>query len=322
MLVQQTLEAMQLRADIEARGYAEFEHHISKDAIEFLIQSYADFTLNHPDPAPATMDTMLANTPENPEELNLDVLDYSQDQQTEWHKYRTNVPHIGKPDGYTSRSFQAAALKATRGLELDEDPKEFYHFTPVHYAKMAQHHKQFGWGAIPPEVGRLDTAFGPIHRKAVELMFKICGLIEETHTEINQLLTPDSLRTSPLRLLFYHPTRSKMLGAAHYDKSVTTIQIAESHRGLRLAPTKEAKLEKVVRDDRMAAFFPSMMLMNSVGESTPYKPGWHDIVRLKTLNEGRNLPTNAAQVCARWALIFFGNAHNYVDPGKAATHRR
>ena len=196
MISQQSLEGLQLQLDIEQRGYAELEHGIPGEAIEMLIHTYTDFTLAHPDPEPETMDAMLPETPDDISLFKLDALDRSKDTQATWHKYRTNVPGIGKPDGYTSRIFQDRALQQTRGISLGEDPKEFYHFTPVHRAAMARMHREYGWGIVPREVDKLDVAFGRVHNMATKLMMKVCGIVEETHPEIRQFITPGSLRTS------------------------------------------------------------------------------------------------------------------------------
>lgn len=128
--MQRTLEGAWLLNEIGQRGYAEFHHEIPDEQIEYLIDRYADFTLNHPDPLPETMDAMLPSKPsvidlKNPAFYDnhkkfltgnwvakkLDELDDSKDTQTEWHKYRTNVYAVGKPDGYTNRSFQELRSK-------------------------------------------------------------------------------------------------------------------------------------------------------------------------------------------------------------------
>jgi len=322
--VQQTIEGWQLVRDIEERGYAEFEHHISPDTIDNLINRYANFTLSHPDPLPSTMNAMLPDSDDATDMSHrLDELDRSADTQDEWHKYRTNTQQVGKPDGYTNRSFQEKALKQARGLILPpEDPKEFYHFTPRHYGAMSRNHQEYDWGSIPSEVSDLNNAFAAIHAKASELIVRICGIVEETHPEIRKFVTAESLRTSPIRLLFYHPSNGDSLGAGHYDKGAMTLQLAESHRGLRVAPGNEAPLEEVVRTAENAAFFPGTAIDEHHTPGSPYQPGWHDIVKTDILNDGRSIPSKASEVCARWAIIFFANYENFRQPNKADTHTR
>jgi hypothetical protein len=322
MSAQRTLDGVFLEKEIMKRGYAELQHSICADDIHLLVDRYTDFTLNYPDPLPETMDAMLPAFPANPNDLVLDDLDRTKDIQEEWHKYRTNLPGIGKPNGYTNRSFQVRALKQARGVALDDDPKEFYHYNPRHFAQMASHHTEFGHGPIPHEVVQLDKAFSSIHHKASELMVEACAFIEEIHPEINRVVTRQSLLTSPLRLLFYHPSDNEVMGAGHYDKSVTTLQLAESHEGLRISPDKISALQPVVRNANKAVFFAGSSLRDRIGQETPFQPGWHDIIKIDRLNEGRELSAKASEVCTRWALIFFANAVNYTDPGKAVTHSR
>ncbi|MCX6727695.1 MAG: hypothetical protein NTX11_02690 [Candidatus Saccharibacteria bacterium] len=319
---QLTMDARYFTDEIVNRGFAEIVHGIRAEEFDTVVSAYARLTSGHPDPEPGTMDAMLPKY----DDLvllgkSLDVLDRSADKQKIWHKYRTNVEGIGKPDGYSNRYFQEHALRESRGVILNppEDNKEFYHFTPGLYAKMVQNHEMFGWGPIPSEVAALNNAFGPIHKKATELMIKVCGLIEETHPEINSFVTLEALRTSPIRLLFYHRSDAPQLGAKHVDKSAVTAQLAESHRGLRIAPGANADLVEVDRDSTMAAIFPGTALEDKF-PGTPFQPTSHDIVSANVLNEGRRIPPDAEAVCARWAIISFANYVNFVNPDKSLTH--
>lgn len=324
MSAQQTLTGELLRSEIQQRGYAEFDHSISIDAIEHLVETYGTFTLNHPDPTVDTMCAMLPHEP-NPKIMakQLDDLDRSQDKETGWNKYRTNAALILKPDGYTNRSFQQQALLEGRQLAIDppEDPKEYYHFTPRHFANMARNHRVFGWGPIPTEVEALNTAFAPIHRKAAELLTRVCAIIEETHPEINRIITPEGVSVSPLRLLFYHPSPLNERAGGHYDKGTLTFRIAESHQGLHVATRKGAPLKPVIRDDSKAVFFPARGLVERIPD-TVFRPGWHNVAASDILNEGRSVPAAASSVCARWALIFFANDPTLTAPDKATTHSR
>ena len=265
---------------------------------------------------------MSAMLPSRPDlQWHLDELDRSKDTQHEWHKYRTNVPQIGKPDGYTNRSLQVAALESVRGIALEEeDPKEFYHYSPGTLGTMKQLHSAYGWGKIPTEVTRLHESFQPLHAKSTNLIFKICGLIEETHPEIRNLVTPQSLRTSPVRMLFYHPSdKTEQLAGKHKDKGVMTLQIAESHKGLRVARDDDGPLVPVVRNHSKAVFFPSLRLSEVAPESM-FIGKWHDVTISKELNEGRTIPTSALEICARYAIIFFVNGSEFTQPDKQMLH--
>ena len=330
--MQRTLEGLNLENDIVERGYHEIQHGISTDQIETLVERYTDFTTQQPDPDHKTLNEMIQPGATADEVKNsLDNLLYVSDTQVEWHKYRTNHPGVGKPDGYTNRSLQVAALKTQRGLLLPhEDPKEFYHFTPKHRVNVAKHHKQFSWGSIPSEVDKLDTAFIGIHYQVSQIILKVCAHIEELHPEIRSIVSKEGLLGSPTRLLFYHPNGGGQLAAGHYDKSVLTMQIAESHRGLQIATAKDRPLTPVVRGPQNGVLFASYGLSgkplpNDSGGGIPnssLRPAWHDVMYDATANEGRTIPPSAANVCARWALIFFVNKHNYVNPEKSVMHTR
>jgi hypothetical protein len=318
---QLTIDGTALLHDIRERGMTLMDHGIPDERVDELIATYTSFTLNHPDPSPSTMDAMLPRS--EPDELahQLDDLDRSQDTQSEWHKYRTNHDWVGKPGGYSNRTTQVDALKRARGVELGDDPKEFYHYSPGGMAAIERQHKDFDWGKVPSEVYDLHSAFQPIHAAGMLIMRKTLALVEETHPEIKDIVNAQSLLGSPVRLLFYHPDQGSQLGAAHYDKSTMTIQFAESHKGLRIAASPEHELEVVERPPEKCAVFASKGLITAIPD-TPYKPGWHDIIQISDLNEGRTLDPRTAEVCARWAIIFFSNSANYVQPPKHETHTR
>jgi hypothetical protein len=318
---QLSMESSALAYEIQQRGAAMMDHGLSMYQIDTLIDAYTNFTSRFDDPEPETMDAMLPDA--SPELLakQLDDLDRSQDNQQTWHKYRTNIPWVAKPGGYTNRIFQAAAIEKTRGIVLEEDPKEFYHFSPGMKQVVKDQHSEYNWGKIPNEFSVLDTSFLAIHTAGRLLTEKTLSIIEDIHPEVRRLVTPESISTSPVRLLFYHKDQAEELGAGHYDKSVLTFQIAESHEGLRIAKDKESPLEMVRRPSETAAMFPSWGLQKEFPE-TPFTPGWHDITKSDVLNEGRNMPEKTAALCARWALIFFVNEANFVQPDKAITHHR
>lgn len=322
---QLSLESTGLIHEIKERGAAMMEHDIPSDIIDNLIDRYTIFTSQLPDPDPETMDAMLPDLPETDLAEALDDIERSADKQEEWHKYRTNHEWVAKPGGYTNRKFQTDALLKTRGIFLPEDDKEFYHFAPDGIGVMDANHKKYDWGPIPQEVRMLNSAFYAIHKAGEEIAKRTLSIIEDVHPDIHDLVTPESLHDSPVRLLFYHPGQNETLGAGHYDKSVLTFQIAESHEGLRIAKNADSPLEMVRRPADKAVFFPSGTLSGEkIGKypDSPFQPGWHDIIGSETLNQGRHMPEGTRAVCARWAIIFFVNRANYVQPDKALTHTR
>ncbi len=326
-MVQATFEGGLLLNEICERGYYELRHGMSDDMIESAVQAYADFTADFPDPEPETVCAVLPNEIViEPDGTNkqLDDLDRTQDTQPSWHKYRTNVKGVGKPDGYTNRELQVASLREIHDITIKDDPKEYFHFTPRWLPAVRRAHQQFSWGAVPQELADLDNAFTPIHRQAAAIITNVAALIEEVHPDISKFFDRKSLSGSPVRLLFYHPSGQDedMLGAGHYDKSSLTVQIAESHQGLRVARDNTSDLELLERHPDTAVLFPGTSLRENFGEDTPFQPGWHDIIRTNAANPGRTIPKNASDVCARWAMIFFANGSGFKNPDKSAMHRR
>ncbi len=322
---QLSIESELLLYEIRERGAALIEHGLSDVVIETCIDAYTEFTSNLPDPEPETMDAMLPDVPEHELAHRLDDLDRSRDKQKEWHKYRTNIPWIAKPGGYTNRSFQTKALEITRNITFGDDPKEYYHYFPGGKPVVERQHRDNNWGPIPQEYYRLDTAFLAIHTAGRLLTEQVLSQIEDVHPEVRKIITPQAIADSPVRLLFYHQSESEELGAGHYDKGMLTFQIAESHEGLRIAKDDNSPLEMVRRAPHLAAFFPSSGLgSNEMGEypNSPFSPGWHDIIKSSQLNEGRTMSDKTAAVCARWAIIFFTGRENFIVPDKALTHNR
>ena len=316
-----------LRRELLERGYAELEHGIHQDQFDSAIEKYSSFTVNYPDPEPETIDAMLPSTPTDLTNNNwLDDLERSKDHQQTWHKYRTNTSHIGKPNGYTSRAFQESALLETRGIDIREDLKEYYHWTRGHHSEIQKQHDKYDWGPIPPEVTALTQAFRPIHSKASSLIIQVCRTLEDDHPEITKIITPASLRNSPLRLSAYHHSDRPNLGGFHYDKSDITLQLTESHQGLAIAQSEQSPLTKVDRDPTKTALFMGKPLTDpDTGRypDSPFHPGWHGILNLDSPNQGLSpIPEAAQQRFTRWSLIFFAGALEFMELSKDQTHVR
>lgn len=310
---QLTFEGNIAREELTERGFTLMEHGISVDAIDSLIAAYADFTDNLPDPDLKTMSAMITD----PEKL--DEIDFSRDRQKGWHKYRTNHPFIFKPGGYTNRSLQARALREFQGIEIEDDPKEYYHFLPSSTALMNQQRETYEWGALPPEVERLNTHFARIHSLGSKAIRGLMGRVEETYPELSdKIITPEDLLQSPLRLLFYHPGQGDVLAGGHYDKSVFTAQLAESHEGLRIRDPESGEMQEIRRSpDQAVMFAGSLLTLDHVYPDSAIRPGWHDVINIDVANEARSLHGNNV---ARWALIFFANSSYAGEIGKDITH--
>lgn len=318
-LTQLTFKGNDIRSDIEQDGYSLVSNGIEdNDAVDELIESYARFTDNLPDPEPETMNAMIVDT------SRLDAINYSADKQPEWHKYRTNHPQPAKPGGYTNRSLQIATLrqfqrdKTSGGNAITDDPKEYYHFHPNSLGKMAVQHQQFGWGKIPPEVLVLNMRFARIHELAYLAIKNNLSLLEESHPELTtRYITPDDLNNnSPIRLVFYHLGQGDILAGGHYDKSAFTMQVAESHMGLRVQNPETGSMIQVRRPANLGVAFPGFLWRQMYPDSQ-LSPTWHDVINLNEINDGQKL---RGQNCARWALIWFCNTDSLDVPQISDTH--
>lgn len=320
-MAQQTTEGFLTFQEVKENGFALIDHSVSPDLVDALITDYATFTDNFPDPTPETMNNMIVDP------NNLDALDRSADIQAEWHKYRTNQPHYAKPNGYTNRSFQADVLRNFGRKVLDlktgelvdayEDPKEYFHYAPGHRQAMESAHEEFGWGPIPSEVSTLLTRFHTIHGLAKSAMSSFYGKLEETHPELVKYVRPEDLDISPIRLLFYHPGQGDVLAGGHYDRGLGTLQIAESHQGLRIRNAHTGEMEMVQRNPRTGVAFPALKWTDGLAGSE-LQPLWHDVVNSDIPNESRNLH---GKNVVRWSLIFFTNSKALgEDSIKSRTH--
>lgn len=177
----------------------------------------------------------------------------------------------------------------------------------------------------------LNDSLARIHTKLRQLVTNVCYDLEQTHAGVTNIITPEGLRTSPLRLLFYHPSTNTQRAGAHYDKSLITLKLAESHEGLQITTSPTAPLTPVKRSDDKAVLFVSPRFSGTPFAKNPVmghfpdsvlKPAWHDVVASSTPNAGRTVPVMAAEVCARWALIYFVNEHDFLVPSKQAMHNQ
>ncbi len=325
-----------LVTEIRHRSYAEIEHGINQEWFGLLVSAYNKFTTELPDPEP---ETLLAMLPTDSPDIasQLDNLDRSRDQQATWHKYRTNVNYPHKPLGYTNRSIQATALRAA-GIEINDDPKEYFHWTPDWSALVKANHEKYGWGNLPPHQAlALNLPFREIHRGAVRLARSVVSQIELVHPEVGRYFSSEFLRQSPLRLLFYHNNQpsgddakkdDQYSAGGHYDKGLLTLQLAESHQGLQIAPNATAEPELVVRRGDAAAVFMGQDLaskLQSAEAKQDLAPAWHSVQTSENLNKGRRFPGQTTVSCARWAIIFFANSLDQPDPkqiSKISTHNR
>jgi hypothetical protein len=338
---QLSMEAAQAHEKLVNEGYLLIPHKIPAEAIDEGMAEYAAFTDGLPDPSLDTMARMIINPD------NLDELDFSQDQESEWHKYRTNHPQFAKPGGYTNRSLQTAALRYSERFVTDkntgllvppeDDPKEYYHFHPnaISLPRMEEMRERYGWSPIPPEVLKLHAKFSNIHALARQAIIRVFAQLEELYPELtSQFATQEDLFGSPIRILQYHPGQGDLLAGGHTDKGLATIQIAESHVGFRMRepsntvedaaerykadPLHDPDMELIRRSEDQGVFFISEAFRNEAAyPDTELTPLWHDVVNIDELNEKRAIH---GKNCARWAIIFFTNSPKAGLVTKNRTH--
>lgn len=310
-----------LQLEIERYGFAVIEHDIPTEAIDELVSAHAAFTDNHPDPEADTMNAMIRDTSE------LDALDFAADRQREWHKYRTNAPHFAKPNGHTNRFLQAEVLRQYGRKKLnsktgeyevvEEDPKEFFHYTPGYREDLAKRHEIYGWGPVPPEAMELARTMHVVHYMVKRALTPVFAKLEATHPKLREVITPEDLDISPLRSLRYHQGQGEVLGGGHHDRGIFTMQVADSHRGLRVRDPSTHKMTLVETPPNASPVFPADKWRTAHPDS-PLRSLWHDVVNDPTACEGRPLYGNNI---ARYAIILFVNSRKIGDRAdKIATH--
>ena len=295
------------------QGYALEKHGILEEQVDDLVSTYATFTDQLPVPDFETLDAMMLN----PDKL--DELDRSADKQAKWHKYRSNHPFIFKPGGYTNRSLQALVLRELRGLEIEEDPKEYFHFLPDSEKVVRRQHKEFDWGPLPPELIKLYAKFRPIHKLGFQMLRNVMSRMEDLYPGLNNVVvTDEDLSNSPIRLAWYHPGQGEKLAGTHADKSWLTGQIAESHQGYRAKHPVTGKMQLLERDPEYAIVFPGALLnLDHVYPDSVIIPTDHDVLNVPVPNKGRKLH---GENVARWAIIAFANSVFAGEVDKSLTH--
>lgn len=292
---QLTFDGQNMHESLANHGYALIPHNIPVDHFEELETLYEAFRAL-PDPEPETLDAMILDPD------NLDRLDFTKDKQKEWHKYRTNVPRGAKPDGLTNRSLQVHALSSQRGIEIQDDPKEFYHFTPPLRVDLEKRHKEFGWGLIPTEVNKLNDHLLTIHNIAKKVMISVFANLEENLGPLmDKWITAPDFNLSPLRWLAYHKGQGEVMAEPHVDKGWFTAQLGESHEGLWVKNPKSGEWQQVKRQAEYAVVFPSWAFEQSHADSD-IKATDHKVTNIPKLNEGRTIHSEDV---VRNALIWF-----------------
>jgi hypothetical protein len=130
------------------------------------------------------------------------------------------------------------------------------------------------------------------------------------------------LMNDVLRLIAYYPDQNK-LAKGHFDRSVCTLAIGESHEGLRIAPGQNG-IVCDISEEYMAQLDASLQPVTHINQEAKFMLGagwnrldshlrfgnqemplgWHDVIPSdKTVSER----------VMRWAIVLFANPHLGID---------
>jgi len=226
-------------------------------------------------------------------------------------------------DGDFGQFTRKAGANGARGIVPDN--KDIFHF-----------------GASSRQVlearlhNRLPNALKTFYRDAEELFWtaeraKLNALdeLDILHMGVREVMMNERIPINDvLRLVAYYPDPNK-LAKGHFDRSVCTLAIGESHEGLRIAPGQNGAvcnaseeymehLDATLRPVEHKSGEAKFMLGAGWNRLDPHTRfgnqemplGWHDVVpSQKTVNER----------VMRWAIVLFANPHLGVDTYSAPT---
>lgn len=185
------------------------------------------------------------------------------------------------------------------------DNKEFFHYNDDARDAFAHIANDV------PVARQLLSSAATIYDAVLPAMKATLQTCNERYPGISAVFFPEDERpTCVLRLLKYDRTRDgEFLAKGHYDRSSTTIAIAESAPGLRIGKD-DIHLREVRHRPGVGLFFPGMSFAQYTDGAFP--PSWHDVVQ-----QGSTTFNNEA---SRWAVVFFCSppAPNYFD--RATVH--
>lgn len=229
----------------------------------------------------------------------------------DFQKHLVNYPGDGvrrnTPAGYN----HTRAERAGNTVDTSKDNKHAFHYTPD-VAQVAE--------TVPDRYKArelrdfLSVAEEIWHVSALAARQELKER-EEDFPGLVGIHFPDSGDTNNhLRFLAYEPGVDGVLARGHYDKSASTIALAESHGGLRLGKQPD-DLQLYERDPNQPIFFHGLgwtKLHKLLGRVSCELPAWHDVV-----DTGERINDDVM----RWALIYFSNPA-YLDtaPSSVETH--
>lgn len=186
-----------------------------------------------------------------------------------------------------------------------KDFKEYFHYHPDAEARFAD------VAAKEPKLRAFMDAAGNIFGHAEDAVQK---LLTELDTEFpglkDSFVVPGLPPARALRFLKYDAAgKGKFLARAHYDRGGCTLALAESAPGLRIGKD-DASLTEVVHRDRTALFMPGFHFPEMTGGRIP--AAWHDVVQASE--------DTISDDTARWAIVYFANAHGRRLPTSVEVH--
>lgn len=220
-------------------------------------------------------------------------------------------------DGDFGQFRRTAGTSSERGLVPDN--KDIFHFG----ASSRQIIESRMFGSLPLAVKNFLAQAEEIYWTAQRAKLNAIDELDILHMGLRRTMMDETmLMNDVLRFITYYPDPNK-LAKGHFDRSVLTLPIGESHEGLRIAPGQnglvadasadymsqlDSKLRPVDHDEGTAKFMlgagwnrldPHLRFGN---QEMPL--GWHDVIPSEKSVSDRVM---------RWAIVLFANPHLGVD---------
>lgn len=177
---------------------------------------------------------------------------------------------------------------------LYNDDKEFFHFHPAIFERYGDFLKN-----QPRTMDFLEKAM-PVWQEAYQVIDDILRTLDPHFPGIHEKIFDTPCPHLLIRFLRYDwHSSGKYLAKPHFDAGSLTLGIAESCSGLRIGSNPD-NLRLVEHTPGNAVFMFSGN-MEKVVSSSPYHPGWHDVIQLDETFVGRPF--------SRWAVVAFIDAH-------------
>lgn len=194
-----------------------------------------------------------------------------------------------------------------------DDNKHVFHYTP----ELWQAQRQIPWHE-KPEVARqfIEASDQLYYQLARAVKDKMAERADEAPWLVGVHFPADGTLKHHLRFLAYQQGKDGVLARGHYDKSTSTVAVAQSCGGLRigegeedLTPVQRANFEPIIFDG-----YGWHQLNEMLGQTTNRRAAWHDAVESEC-------DSTVDEEIMRWALIYFVNpAKIYLESTYEQTH--